>query len=64
MHAEYLNTWTYSTLIEVTLKGVEDVSKAYSVVSLHSHRQPNSQRKVGLDVLAPRGLEVSRAVTQ
>ena len=28
-----------STFIKVTLKGIEGVSKAYGVVSLHSHRQ-------------------------
>ena len=31
-----------STLIKVTLKGIESVRKAYSV-SLHSHRQPLKQ---------------------
>ena len=29
-----------NTLIKVTLKGIEGVSKAHSVVSLYSHRQP------------------------
>ena len=38
MRAEYL--YIDSTLIKFTLKGIDGVSKAYSVASLHSHRQP------------------------
>ena len=37
-----------STLIKVTLKGIEGVSNAYSVVYLHSHRQPLKQETVSL----------------